>query len=165
MSPRDERDGAEGAHAVAPFGNLEICAVGRGGDFAVPRADALFGEVGEGVDKSRPVELAEKHVDFRHLFAQGVAITLGQAAHGHDLSDSALLFEVAKFEEEIDRFLLGVADETAGVDYDIFTLGRFRVMAHAVAPRLETADETFGINEIFRTSHRDDVDMVLFHFG
>ncbi len=68
-------------------------------------------------NKRSPVEFAVKPVDFGKLFLQVLTIAFRQAPHHVEFLYVPEVFGFDLFEDCVDRFLLGVADETASVHH------------------------------------------------
>ncbi len=104
-----------------PSGNLDVAGMWRCSQGAFPLAGCrCAGSVFETVDKILPVEFSVDYVDFRNLLIENVAVSLGKASHSHYLADFAGVFQFGEAKEEIDGFLFGIGDESAGIDHHIF---------------------------------------------
>ena len=66
----------------------------------------------------------EHRVGLGQLGGELLAVPLGQAADGHDGLGAAAVLEVGGLEQRVDRVLLGLLDEAAGVDHGDVGLGR-----------------------------------------
>ena len=97
----DERNGAVGTGAVAAFRNLEIGIVRRCGEHPV-----------QGIE----VQDAFPAVHFGDFGRKFFAVALRQAAEHRNFAHAPLLLGLDGLQDRLDRFLLGVLDETAGVD-------------------------------------------------
>lgn len=78
----------------------------------------------EVIDDTGPVKLAVVTVNLGNLRLEIIAVSLGETAHYIQLLNLSALFGLAELQDGVDRFLLGVADEAAGV-YD-YNVGVFR---------------------------------------
>ena len=118
----DERDGAEGAAAVAAVGDLHVRAhrarPARHGDgvCGARLAGRLFPGFVQSREQRRHVQ-ATPEVDFGDLHGQLVPVALHEAAHGGD-AGAAGMRGLRGVEDSTDGLLLGRIDEPAGVHYD-----------------------------------------------
>ena len=121
---------------------------------AVASADG-FHDVAQVVD-------AEVFVHFGDLFPQFFPVAFGQAAHDEQVVDTAFGLRVGECEDRVDGLLFGVADESAGVDYDDPGVRFVRVVDDFETVALQLRHQVFRIDEVFRTTERYDVDFT-FH--
>jgi hypothetical protein len=112
-------------------------------------------------DDAAEVAGAEVFVDFGNLRTQLLGIALREAADDEEPFDAARRFRGGGPEDQVDRLLLRIADEAAGVDDDHLRVGAVAVEDHAVAGRLEACHEVFAVHGVLRTAEGYDVD--LFH--
>ena len=68
-------------------------------------------------DNAIPVKLSIKTVNLGQFRLQFIEITLRQAAHDENAAYAPLALGLGQFKDGVDRFLLGIAYETAGVHY------------------------------------------------
>ena len=153
----DERNGAVAAAPVAPLRNLEVGVVARRGQVTLGGQLLPLGGAQRAGD-ARPVAGAEEVVDLGQLGPQLVGVALREAADDEEPLDFARLLGRRRTEYHVDGLLLGVADESAGVDDHDLGVGPVAVEDHFVARRLEAGHQMFAVNRIFRTAERDDVD-------
>ena len=112
----------------------------------------LSGEVG---CETYPVEFAVKTVDFGNLRLQFLAVAFRQAAHHDQLFDPAVLFGRNLRHDFIDRFLLGIADETAGVHHHGLGIGRVclvgivRLVFRLEAGICQHGEQSFAVDKVF----------------
>ena len=145
----DEGDGAVGTGAVAAFGNLEVGVVRRSGEVAMGVGEAEeFGTM--------------PFVDFGHLVLQLLHVALDEASADDETGAVvAAFFGGDLVEDGVDALLLGIADETAGVDDDGVAVVALAVEEDSVAFGGETAGEFFAIDGVLGTPKGDDVDFQL----
>ena len=130
VPPAHQRDRAEGAAHVAPFGDLHVGVglaaethprhvrpvhVSRGGG----RHPGVAG-VQPADHVHDPWQLARAHerVDLGHLGEELGPVALGQAAGDHQAAAGRAALPGGELQDGLDRFLLGPVDERAGVDDD-----------------------------------------------
>ena len=116
MVAGDERDGTEGAVAVASFGYFKICVVRGSGERAAVAHRSRMAP-GEVVGERGPVEFAVEAVYLGDLLLELLAVALREASHHIDFLDQAAVFGIDKPHDGVDALLLGVADEATGVDH------------------------------------------------
>ena len=155
VAATDERNGTEGAAAVATFGDFEVSIVLGGGQHAAAaifRLHFLFQQVGgDEVDVLHAIEGVHL-VDFR---LQLLAETLREATCHIQLLDFSLLAQLGVLQDGIDRLFLCVADEAAGVDDDRVGLPP-GVVADDVAV-LQQGGQMLRIDLVFGATEGDDV--------
>ena len=100
---------------------------------------------------------AEDRVDLRNLRAQLVAIALRHAAGDDEALALAVLLELGHLEDGVDRFLLGLVDERAGVDDEHVGVGR--VARQLVARLLGEPEHHLGVDEVLRAAEGDHADL------
>ena len=116
VRPPDQRDCAVAAPPVAPFGDLQIGIVFRRRELAL-RSQGRVGGSLQGADNVVPVVHTEEFVHFGQLRSQLLGIALAQTAHYEETLDLARLLGRCRPQDHVDRLLLGVADESTGVDH------------------------------------------------
>ena len=72
--------------------------------------------------------------------------TLRQAAHHEELPDPSFLFLFAQLEDHIDRFLLGVADETTGIHHHDLAIDLMGIMLYRIAIGNELAHKLLRVH-------------------
>ena len=147
----DERDGAEGAWATATVGDLQVgrspCNAGAEDGQAARLAHRIrpdrslvgkmikrpgvrrLAKLTHDLDDIHPSTGAQDAIDTRNLMGHFCAVTLGQAARGDEDLTGALVF--SQRAQHIKRFLLGRADEAAGIDDQDICPGR--IAGHLIA--------------------------------
>ena len=105
---------------------------------------------------------AEVVVHFRNLRPQLFLVAFRQASHHEQALDFSPVLGRGEGKDRVDRLLLRVADESAGIDDDDFRVGRIRVVHdfEAVVPQL--GHQVLRVDPVFGASERDDVDLA-FH--
>ena len=81
---------------------------------------------------------AQHFVHFRYLLQDLLLVSLGQAAGDNKRLQSACLFVFCHLQDGLDALLLGIMDETAGVDDDHISPGL--IVRHLVALVCQQAD-------------------------
>ena len=165
------RDDAEGAGAVAPLGDLQPRAGSRLRDDArIARPDDPVGGVADehpvGVAREDALELehvarAEEVVDLGHLRGELAGVPLREAAADDELLAGPDALVLGELEDRVDRLLLRLADEAAGVDDDDLGLVRLLDDAPAVAPR--DAEHHLGVDAVLDAAQADEVDLAIGH--
>ena len=108
------------------------------------------------VDDVRHFSGAEDGVDLGNFPFQLFSIPFGQTA-GHDQPAArAALLMLRHLEDGVDRLLLRLVDEGAGVDHD--HLGVRRVGGQLVAVALSQTEHHFGVHQILRAAERYQTD-------
>ena len=152
----DEGDGAVAALPVAAFGDLQVGVVLRGrqaafgGQFRIPGGAQ---RPHDAVPRAGP----EIFVHLGNLLPQLVGVALREAAHDEEPFDAPGLLGRRRAQDHVDRLLLGVADEAAGVDDHRLGVGAVAVVHDGVARRGEARHEVLRIHGVLRTAERDDV--------
>ena len=89
-------------------------------------------------------------VHFGHLLLQLVAVAFDQTSADDEFAGfSAACFDGNLLEDGVDAFLLGVADEAAGVDDDGVAVVAVAVEVYGVAQRFELTGEVLAVYRIF----------------
>ena len=154
-----QRDRAERAGVIAPFGDLEVADVVGA---AQELADA--GMRGDGIREQAPlsergdelVQIGEsqEEIDFRHLSCQLLLVALHQAADRHDRFDRRFLLELCRLQHRLDGLPLRRVDEPARVDEDDVGLGE--VVGEAGAMPHQLPDQPLGVDGGFVAAEGDD---------
>ena len=87
---------------------------------------------------------SEEQVDLGELLQQLLLVALDQTPDGHHRFDVALLFQLRRLEDRVDRLSLRRVDEPAGVDEDHLGVGQVGRHDRPVADQL--AHEPLGID-------------------
>ena len=180
-------DDAEGAGVVAALGDLQVrrvaghrvgagqVAAGDEGEvlgdlvsrlhrFAVDDGQAALGLL-HGLAKAKArqhvfdlgvVRRAEEGVDLGEFALEFADVALGHAARDDQLG-AGLGLQQAHLEDGLDRLLLGLADEAAGVDDD--GVGLFRALHHGVTTGHRDAKHMLGVDAVFGTAERDKMNL------
>ena len=158
-------DDAEGAGAIAPFGDLDVRGVRR--LRAAPRRRVVV-EIGRRVDDAQAVDRpgdrlgdgadlvgADELIDLGHLRRQLFRVALRQTAGDHQPLAAPRLLVLGHLENGVDRLLLGLADEAAGVDDDdLGGLGRRDQLVSRIG---RVSEHDLGVDAIFRAAKGDEV--------
>ena len=161
LQPAQRRDDAEGALVVAALGDLHV---GRPARHRVAaRRFGVRDVVGVGYD--RPIAFAlenlgnarisagaDEVIDLRHLLLEDIGVALREAAGDNQRFAAAGFFELGVLEDGVDRFLLGLTDEGAGVDQD--DLGLFRLLDDRVAVVEQAAEHDLAVHPVLRAAER-----------
>ena len=152
----DERNGAVAALPVAPLGDLQIGIMLRGSQVAFGGQCRILRGAQRAHD-AVPRAGSEVFVDLGDLVPQLVGVALRQAADDEQLFDASGLFGLCGAQDHLDGFLLGVADESAGVDDDHFGIRAVAVEEDFVAGGRQPGHEVFAVDGVLRAAERDDV--------
>src|SRR5262245_49615937 len=114
----------------------------------------------DGADDVGDLAGAEDRVNLGDLFLQLVAIALGEAAGDDEAAAGAVLLVLRHLENRVDRLLLRAVDEGAGVDDQ--DLRARRVVGQLVPRLLREPEHDFGIDQILRTTERNQTNL---HYG
>ncbi len=98
----------------------------------------------------------EHGVGIGQLVGEGLAVALGEAAHGHDGLGAPGLLEVGRLEQGVDGVLLGLLDEAAGVDQCDVGVGG--VVDEGPALGGEPAGELLGVDLVAGAPEGDQRD-------
>jgi hypothetical protein len=99
---------------------------------------------------------AEQRVDLRNLLPQLVAIALGEAAGDHEAPAPAIFFVLRHLEDGVDRLLLCLVDEGAGVhDEHVRVSGVARQLVAGIPSK---AEHHLGVDEVLGTAEGDETD-------
>ena len=109
-------------------------------------------------DDAVPRACAEIVVHLGNLGPQFVGVAFREASHDEQPFDLAGVFGRGRPQDHVDRLLLGVADESAGVDHDDLGVGAVAVEEHRVTRRGEPGHQVLAVHGVFRTAQRYDVD-------
>ena len=177
------RDDAEAALVVAALGHLDVGVVAWGGQeprrvsvveiggkgFRLPASGSRHGDgfpvrtkepctrLGDGADDLGDLSRAEDGVDFRNLFQQLGAVALRHAAGDDQLPARPRLLVFGHLQDGVDRLLLGLVDERAGVDHQY--LGGFGVLGQLVPGLLGEPEHHLGVNEVLGAAQRHHADL------
>ena len=157
----DQRDRAVAAPAVAAFRDFQIGVMP--GSRQHPLSREMFAPLSaDRGDYVGHIPHAEVVVHFRNLRPQLFLVAFRQASHHEQALDFSPVLGRDEGKDRVDRLLLRVADESAGIDDDDFRVGRIRVVHdfEAVVPQL--GHQVLRVDPVFGASERDDVDLA-FH--
>ncbi len=110
---------------------------------------------------ARPVVHAEEFVDLGQLAAQLVGVALREAADHEKALDPARRLGGRGPQDQVDGLLLGVADESAGVDDHHFGVGAVAVGRHFITRGPQLGHQVFAVHRVFRTAEGDDVNFFI----
>jgi hypothetical protein len=159
-APAPDRNRAEGAGVVAPLGDLEVREA-AGGQQA--RRRVVEDHVRRGRQRRAAAELdhvahlaelvePDEAVDLGDLAGELVAEAVDHAAGHQDLLDP-LPLPSHDLEDRVDRLLLGLLDEGAGVDDH--RVGMVEVLDDLVAAARQLAQHDLAVDEILRAAEAD----------
>ena len=157
MSSADERNGAVAAFPVAALGDFQVGVMLRRGQVPLGLQRRVFGRA-QRPDDAVPRAGAEEFVHFGQFGTQLVGIAFRETADDEQPFDLSGVFGRGRPQDHVDRLLLGVADETAGVDHDDLGVGAVAVEEHLVTRRGEPGHQVLAVHGVFRTAQRYDVD-------
>ncbi len=155
-----DRDRAEGARVVAPLGDLEI-RVPLGGE--QPGGGVVEDHVGRRGQRRAAAELhhiphlaelveADEAVDLGDLPGELIAEAVHHAAgHQHPLDPLPLAAD--HLQDGVDRLLLGLLDEGAGVDHH--RIRPVEVVDHLIAPAPQLSEHDLGVDEVLGAAQAD----------
>ena len=152
-------DGAVAALPVAAFGDLQVGVVLRGrqaafgGQFRVPGGAQ---RPHDAVPRAGP----EIFVHLGNLLPQLVGVALREAAHDEEPFDAPGLLGRRRAQDHVDRLLLGVADEAAGVDHYHTGIRTVAVRRDGIARRSQLRHQVLRVDRILRAAERYDVDLL-----
>ena len=167
----DVGDGTIGAATVASFGYFDVGVVGGGAHLAqLGEVYTRFVARGAGfvaadvVDEVFPFMHAIPGIHFGDFLLQFFAVALDETSCGNQDSLAPVVamalvepfLGCGLFEEDIDGFLLSVANESAGVDDDTVAVVAATIEMHLVVCRKMTG-KVFGVDGVLRTAERYDV--------
>src|SRR6185312_3287140 len=167
LRPAQLGDDAEGAGAIAPLGDLHVGAVRR---LRAAARGRVVVEIRRRVDDAQPragagdrlgdrpdLVGADEVVDLRHLVRQLFRVALGQAPGHHQPLAGAGLLVARHLQDGVDRLLLRLADEAAGVDHD--DLGRPGLGHQLVAGLGRVPEHDLGVDAVLGTAEGDEVNV------
>ena len=156
VAAADERNGAVAAFPVAALRDFQIGVVLRGGQAAFGgQRRVLRGP--QCADDAVPCAGAEVFVHLGNLGPQFVGVAFREASHDEQPFDLPGLLGRRRAQNHVDRLLLGVADESAGVDHHHFGIGAVAVEEDFVPGGREPRHQVLRIDGVLRTAERDDV--------
>ena len=113
------------------------------------------------LQQTRIVKLAIIAIHAGNLSFKVGLVTLLKTTHHEQFAKLSFFLPLHKFQDGIDAFLLGISDETAGIDNRNLTLGPHGVMGAMVAVTLHQTHQPLGVHQILGTSQRDNIYLVL----
>ena len=147
MRAADERDGAVAAHPVAALRDFQVGVVLRGGkqpfggQLRLPRGL-------ESACDAVPGPGSEVGVHLGNLRAQVVGIALRETADDEQPLDLPGLLGRRRAQNHVDGLLLGIADESAGVDHHRLGVGAVAVEHDFVTGRRKAGHQVLRIDRI-----------------
>ena len=159
VRPADERNGAVTALPVAPLADFEVGVVTR------RREPPLRGQIRPPLAAQRPHDAlpvlhAEELVHLGQFGAQLVGIPLRKTSHDEQPVDPTGLLGRGGAQDHVDRLLLGVADEAAGVDHYHTGIRTVAVRRDGIARRSQLRHQVLRVDRILRAAERYDVDLL-----
>jgi len=165
LQPAQGRDDAERALVVAALGDLHVRRPAR--HRVAPRRAAVRDVVGIGDDGAVALALEDLRdarvgrgpdevIDLGHLLLEHVRVALREASRHHQRLAATSFLQLGVLEDGVDRLLLGLPDEGAGVDQDHLRLSR---LVHQLVSLVEQAAEhDFAVHPILRAAEREQVE-------
>ena len=99
-----------------------------------------------------------KGIDLRHLGTKFFFVTLYQTTDSNETTlFAATLFHSNLFEKDIDRLLLGIADEATCVDNNDIAIVTITVKIELESGFTQVASNMFGVDDVFRASEGDNI--------
>ena len=152
----DERNGAVAAFPVAAFRNFQVGVVFRGRQTAFGgQRRVLRGS--QCTDDAVPRACAEIVVHLGNLSPQFVGVAFREASHDEQPFDLSGLLGRRGAQNHVYRLLLGVADESAGVDHHDLGVGAVAVEEDLVSGGGEPCHQMLAVDGVLRTAERYDV--------
>ena len=156
VAAADERDGAVAALPVAAFGNLQVGIVLRGRQAAFGgQRRVLRGP--QCTNDAVPRARSEIVVHLGNLGSQFVGVAFREASHDEQPFDLPGLLGRRGAQNHVYRLLLGVADESAGVDHHDLGVGAVAVEEDLVPGGREPCHQMLAVDGVLRASERYDV--------
>ena len=146
VRPADHRNGTVRTAAVASLGNLEVGVVARRGENPAQRVESQH---------------AAPLIHLRNLRRKLLAVTLRQTAEHRDFLNQTLLASLYSLQDGVDRLLLRILDEAAGVDDHLVDPARKHVgiLRHKlVAAFLKDAHQVLRVHTVLGAAHRHYLD-------
>lgn len=161
--PAHEGNGAEGAGAVAAFGDFEVGVVmGRGEDAFANQLMLIVSA--KAVEERGKLECAKPAVNIGDFVSQIVFVAVGEAAGDEDFFHATGFLFVHILQDGVDGLFFGGLNEAAGVDDDDIGIG-VALMGGGDVVAVELTEEDFAVNEVFGAAEGDDADAVVAGFG
>ena len=92
-------------------------------------------------------------IHLRNLLLDLLPVALREAACSDEYLNLPFLFQLRHLQEGVHALLLGISDETAGIDHHGFRL--CLIVRKAVSPLCQHAEHHFRIHQIFVTAKRN----------
>ena len=156
---------------AAPFGNLEVGQMRRGGGVArlypaIGIRRGLMEKAGRARDRGPAQEVGQggeivdpdEEVDFREVFGQLRAVALHQAAGHHQALGGIALLEAGQIQDGVHRFFTGRLDEGAGIDQQ--EIGGRRRTGDLPARPGEAPQHDFRVHQVLGAAQGHGVDTV-----
>ena len=145
ISPGYDRDRTVRTSTVASLPDLHVSVVPRGGEHTI-RSQLLMVRLAQIGDQLLPIEFPVETIYLGKFLLQIFQETLRQAPHHEELPDPSFLLLLAQLEDHIDRFLLGVADETAGIHHHDLAIDLMGIMLYRIAIGNELAHKLLRVH-------------------
>jgi len=110
-----------------------------------------------------PVEFAIITVYAWYFLLKLILKTFRKTSHDKKFSYLTVFFRFFKFENHLNGFFLRIANKPAGIHYHNFTVNSLGIMRYIVSIRLKLKHQLFGVNQVFRTSERNDIYIIFSH--
>ena len=114
----------------------------------------------EFLQNRRQIPSPKKRIHLRDFLFQIVLVALRKTTGYVHLIHQTLLFGIYILKDGVDRLLLGIVYESAGVDDDDVIVIGVGLMAGVDAVTSELGQQDFGIHQVFGATHGDDIDFV-----
>ena len=158
LPSRDDGYSTVCAVSVAAFAYLEVGVVRGCSEASVVGCLVVIGIAQVG-DDLLPVEFSVEAVHLGQFGLQFLEVPLREASHDDELPQLALLLALCQPQNHVDALLLGVGDESAGVHDGDVAAGIFGIVRHAVAAKLQLADELLAVHEVLAAAEGDEVNL------
>ena len=158
----NDRNGAIRTTAVTTFRNLDIGIMMRSSKMTCAAAFSGI-SLAQFLEQLLIIKLTIKLIHLGHLSLQLLLITLREATHHIELTESSLFLSLDKLQDSIDALLLGILDKAASIDNGYFTLWAFRVVNTVVAIFLEKLHQGLAVHQVFGATHGYYIYLIFLH--
>ena len=156
--PANERYGAIGAGAVAPFADFQVSVVFGSGLHAFGFENVVVFRL-KRADKFAPLVDSVEGIDFGQFFTQLLLVALNETSDGDETARfAAALLDGNLLEEDVDRLLFGVADKAASIDNDDVAVVAASVKEEIESRFAQVAGDMLRVDDVLATSEGYDVD-------
>ena len=108
-------------------------------------------------EQARPVELTIPAIDLGDFLLQFLEITLRKTAHDIQSLQVPLCLTLTLFKDDIDALLLGIADETAGIDHTYITFRHLRIVSDDITSLAQLRHQALAIHEVLGATQTKDI--------